>query len=507
MNLRTAADELIKPHEQKIDLRKRSYRTGDIMTLVQEVLETDYDDTEAFAGLFEPTIAGLKQLFDFVDANFQYVEDPDFNQWIQTPSFLWYTKRGDCKSFTVFISSVLRNMGVKHRIRYVGYGSRKYTHVYPVAILKGKQIPLDVVWKKQEGGRFGREKQYTTKKDYQVEGLYKLGTSDSTDVHEFIGQVENSLSQLEMVMADVPDSIIAEGPGDVTTFTKGELDRMIWMDRYNILADQEENPVVADRYRSAAIAMERGKITGIGNVGTDKFGQQVRDILSQAKRNNQMAFAPFQLEIPNPVPAKMKGFFKNVGKWFKKVGDTFAKLFKKFVNWIFKGVGKAMGPYFIYLFANKNRVKSPEIRRRIREQEKTFNWIAKVGRLDKTQLKNTVLNGIKEKTKLTPDQIFKQGGTPEIAGPGFLAGLVGFVIKAIGWVVRTIEKIVGLFKKNKGAAGEIGENNMSDPTLLEEEARLQKEAGGSTDDLNKGGNSAFGIAAFSAIALAISQLA
>jgi len=507
MNLRTAADQLIKPHVQQIDLRKRRYRTGDIIVLVQEVLETDHDDTKAFAELFSPDLEGLKMLFDFVDAHFNYVEDPNFNQWIQTPSFLWYTKRGDCKSYTVFISSVLRNMGIKHRIRYVGYGSSKYTHVYPVALLKGREVPLDVVWKKQEGGPFGQEKPFTKKKDYPVEGLYKLGTSDSTNVHEFIGQVEDAVAEMELALADIPDSIIEDGPGDVTTFTKGELDRFIWQDRYEILADQESNPVAADRYRSAAIAMEQGNIAGIGSVGDDAFGKQVKAILSKANRNNQLAFAPFQLEIPNPIPAKMKGFFKNVGNWFKKVGKAFTRLYKKFVNSIFKGVGKAMGPYFIYLFANKNRVKSPEIRRRIAQQQKTFNWIAKVGRLDHNQLKGTVLNGVKAKTGYTPEQIFKQGGTPEIAGPGFLAGLVGFVIKAIAWVVKTIEKIIGLFKKNKGEAGEIGEKNMSDPTLLEEEARLQKESGGSTDDLNKGGSGAFGIAAFSAIALAISQLA
>ncbi len=140
------------------------------------------------------------------------------------------------------------------------------------------------------------------------------------------------------------------------------------------------------------------------------------------------------------------------------------------------------------------------MRRRIVEQQKTFNWITKVGRLDHNQLKGTVLNGIKDKTGLSPKEIFDQGGTPEIAGAGFLAGLVGFVIKAISWVVKTVEKVVGLFKKNKGEAGEIGEKNMSDPTLLEEEARLQKEAGGGLKDLNTSGGG-FGFAALAALAI------
>lgn len=491
MNLKSAADRLIKPHVQSVDLRKRSYRTLDIITLVQEVLSTDADDTQAFSRQFPHSVAGLRMLFDFVDHHISYIEDPRLNQWVQTPSFLWHTKRGDCKSFTVFISSVLRNMGFRHLIRYVSYGGSNYTHVYPVAIWQGKEIPLDVVWKKQEGGPFGREKSFTKKKDFIVEGLYKLGNvASSDDMRTYMGKVESAVAEMEAYLSEVPDSIIYEGPGDVTTFTKGQLDRHIWADRYQILADQEENGRVAQQYRAAAIAMQEGDIAGIGNIKSSAFGQEVKQILAKSLRENQPAFTPLTLEFPNPFPAEVRGFFKNVGKWFKKVGDSFAKLFKKFVNWIFKGVGKAMGPYFIYLFANKNKVKTPEIRRRIQEQEKTFNWIAKVGRLNHDQLKGTVLNGIKQKTGKSPKEIFQMGEAPEIAG--FLTGLVSIVIKSIGWVIKTIQKIVSLFKKSKTEAGVVNESNASDPTLLEEEARRQKEAGGSTEDLSKEGG--FGLA-------------
>lgn len=499
MNLRAAADMMIKPHVERIDLRKRRFETTEIVALVQEVIDSDHDDTISFSRFFSPTMSGLKLLFDFVNDNFRYVADPDYNQWVQTPSFLWYTKRGDCKSFTVFISSILRNMGVPHNIRYVAYGGSKYTHVYPVALLNGKEIPIDVVWKKQEGGQFGREKNYTIKKDYYVEGLYKLGTTTSTvNVYDYIGKLETTVEQMKLALADVPESIVSDGPGDITTFTKGELDRWIWQERYNIFADQEKDPTVANQYRLAAKAMEQGNIAGIGNIlPEDPFLQQVKFILNEAKQNNQLAFQPFRLEIPNPVPAQMAGFFQDIGKFFKKVGDTFTDLFKQFVNWIFKGVGKSMGPYFIYLFANKNKVKSPEIRRRIDAQQKTFNWIASVGRLNLDQLKGTVLNGIKEQTGMTPGEVFKSGGTPEI---GSITAIVGVVIQSIRWVVQAVEKIVGLFKKNKGEAGEIGEKNMSDTGLLEEEARLQKETGGSTGDLNTRGGG-FGFAALAALAV------
>lgn len=464
----------IKPHEPVVTLKQRQYKTDDIIREVQEVLRTDRDDTAEFSKDIPRTIDGLKMLFDFVFSHFTYVEDPDNNQWVQTPSFLAYTRRGDCKSFTVFISSVLQNMGISHIIRYVAYpGSRAIKHVYPVAILDGREVPMDVVWAKQEGGPFGREKKYSYKKDFKVEGLYKLGTT----AQEYVGQVQTTLEELQSAMADIPDSIVTSGPGDITTFTKGEMDRYIWQERYEIFARQEPDPTRAGQYRAAASAMERGSIAGISGIsGNDPFSIQVQNILAQAQKDTGLAFKPFTIQIPNPViqDAKMNGFLQDVGKFFKKVGDTIADLFKKLVNWIFKGVAQGMGPYFIFLFANKGQVKSPEIKRRIDAQQKTFDWIAKIGRLNKDQLMGAVLNGIKEKTSLTPPQIFTEGGTPEISGL-VLSTVLDKVIQAIGVVIEVIGKIISLFKKNNDA-GDVSKGNMSDVTLLEQEATLQKQA-------------------------------
>lgn len=479
---------LIKPHRETVSLRKRRYNTNDIVGLVQEVLYTDKDDTAKFSQQFSPTVRGMKSLYDFVDYSFKYEEDPSRNQWVQTPSYLMHkTRKGDCKSYTVFISSVLQNMGVPHIIRYVAYGfNRKLVHVYPIAIIGGRKIPLDVVWKKQEGGPFGKEKRFNYKKDFKVEGLYKLGTTAKAVVNK--SDIEAEFRRMEAAMADIPDSIITEGPGDISNFTVGELDRYIWSDRYRAFAKHEANPTVKSKYLDAAVAMERGNIAGIGSLSNDPFGKQVADILAKTKSKTAKAFQGFNISVPTPKDAQIGGFFQNVGKWF-------TNLFKKFVNWIFKGVAKSMGPYFIYLFANKGKIKSPEIRRRIDEQQRTFNWIAKKGRLNTDQLKGAVLNGIKSKTGSTPEEIFLAGDVPEIAGIT-IASVISAVISAIGWVIKTIEKIISLFKENKEEAGQIGKSNMSDPALFEEESKLQKQGQVTNAGAGSGG---VGIAALASL--------
>lgn len=464
----------IKPALDRKDLRKKSFRTNDIIKLVQEVIRTDVDDTEVLARRFTPDRAGFRALFDFVDAHFRYKEDPAGIQWVQSPSYLWKTRVGDCKSYTVFISSVLQNIGVPHLIRYVAYGGRQYRHVYPVALLNGEEIPLDVVWKKQERGPFGKEKRYKKKKDFRVEaGLYKLGNTIGSPFQEeaIIGAMQDNLAEIQAAAASIPNTI-DEGPGDVTEMTAGELDRFIRAGTYRAMADTTEHGGMKGQYLDAARAMEQGDIAGIGSLQNDPFGRQVEQFLAQSYKKNRPAFEPFVVRIPNPVPPQVTGLFSKVGDFIKKVSDTVKNAFKKLVNWVFKGAGMLMGPFFIFRFLKRNKVKSPRIKARLKAQDKSYRWIQRVGKFDDKQLQAVMMNGIIKHTGKTPGQIAAEGGAPAVGA----VPLVPTILKAIGVVVNVIQKIVGIFKKNKNEAGVVDQSTMSDPTLFEEEARLHAAA-------------------------------
>lgn len=463
-------------------LRKTKYRTGDIIDVVQDIVNRYASETAVFSGKFQPTRGGLKKLFNWVDTNFVYREDPPDSQLVQTPAWLNRHKIGDCKSFTVFISSVLQNMGIDHLIRYTAYGTREFRHVYPVAILDGVEIPLDVVWKKQRGGHFGGEKKYTRKKDFKVKGLYQLGSIDGhmTEhrANAIIGQLETTIAELDRHSSTLPS---VDPNDDVTTWTKGDAERAIIAERFRIMSNITKHGGKRGTYADAALALEQGSIAGIGSLKGNPFGKQVEKILQRTVVMTEPAFPPFEISVPTPPEVqnpRIEGLFKKIGKFFKKVGKAIGRLFKKFVNWIFKGAGKAMGPFFIFQFLNKRQIKSPEIKNRIKSQEKSFDFIRRVGKFDKNQLKGLMLNGILEKTGKSPRQIAKEGGVPQI---GAVAALAGIVIKAIGFVVKVIEKVASIFKRRKSDAGVIDESTMSDPSLFAEEARLQKPSSGEGD--------------------------
>lgn len=455
-------------------LRKEDYRTNDIVRVVQDVVEGYAHETRAFSRQFAPTEAGLQRLFNWVERNFTYKEDPAGSQWVQTPAYLNQNRVGDCKSWTAFISSVLQNIGVDHLIRYAAYGTKEFRHVYPVALLGGREIPVDVVYKVQHGGRFGTEKRYTSKKDIKVKaGLYQLGstlTLDNIDLNgseeAIIGQLKDTLAYVEKIDRELP----AINPNtDVTKMTAGELDRWLWADRFDILENVTTNAADKEQYRASAVAMRRGDISGIGSVQNPTLRAAVVDILQKSTAKRRAAFPDFSIAIPTPVG--VGGFFGKIGDFFKKVGNAISDVFKKFVNWVFTGVGKRMGPFFIFsLLKKRNQVKSPEIRSRISAQDKTFNFIQKLGKFDPEQLKGLALNGILEQTGKTPEQLAVEGGAPQIGS------VVAVVVQAITFVVQIAEKIAGIFKKDKSAAGTIDESTMSDPSLFADEAKYHRQA-------------------------------
>lgn len=505
----------VKAPVLRATLKRSTYKTKHIIDEVQEVLYTDRDDTYHYAKKFTATRSGMRQLYNEVFDRITYTEDQRGYQWVQTPSYLWHhTKVGDCKSLAVFISSVLQNMGVAHIIRYVSYDFQGYldgrlTHVYVIAIINGEHIPMDITYGKQDGAAFGEEKPFAHKKDFYMRpGLYKLGSVNSEltiQEKQYLGDVEASLAEMELAMADVPDSIITAGGGDITQMTVGQLDRSIWMDRFLIYARQEANPIRRQKFAAAAAAMSNGSVAGIAGLDNDPLGKQVQQILSASARKGRPAFKQFNLVLGNAPDPAIAGLFRKVGNFFKKVGNKFKDLFKKFVNWIWKGPAKSMGPYFLFLFAKKGKVRSPEMKRRIAAQEKSFKFITKVGKFSESQLKGVMLNGIKSQTGSDTREIFSAAKTNHIGALGaVLAKVAGFVVKAIGWVIKVVQKIVSLFKGKRSDAGQIDEANSSDVRLLAEEARLQAEAearrsGSNTPSGEEGGGSGKAILAALAV--------
>jgi len=170
--------KIAKPNFQNKIIKKRG-NTNDIIQAVLEADKTAYIDTKELSKQFERSPEGLKKLWEYVKYKIKYKEDPKGVQWIQSPARLYASKIGDCKSKTIFVNSILKNLSIPYKIRFISQkqGSSTPTHVYTIANLDGQEIVIDTVYK-----YFNKEPKHTYKQDYTMTEIsYLSGLNDEVE--------------------------------------------------------------------------------------------------------------------------------------------------------------------------------------------------------------------------------------------------------------------------------------------------------------------------------------
>lgn len=158
---------------------KTNGNTEDIVKAVLKADSISKEQTREISKQFKPTPAGLREIWEFVKYNFRYKEDPRGVQWIKSPERLFYEREGDCKSFTIFVNSILKNLNVKHVTRFISQNEDPDpTHVYTVAMLNGKKYIIDTVYHS-----FNAEPNYKYKYDY------KNNNTDMTKISYLSGTI------------------------------------------------------------------------------------------------------------------------------------------------------------------------------------------------------------------------------------------------------------------------------------------------------------------------------
>jgi hypothetical protein len=464
------ANRTIPRPTKGVRLVKENYNLRDIAKLCHRAFLEDAWQVRAFSKAFPPTRAGLRALFNFVDENFEYVEDRGYTprgkevpvQAVQSPSAMWHTTRqGDCKSFTVFIAATVHNMGLPVILRLVGYGSKYEKHIYPVALLNGQEIPLDVVYKKQQNGPFGSEKLPMDKIQDIVEkaGLYKVGKM-APQVTE--ADLQAALNNINAVADSIPNYVDAYG-GDITSMSAGEFD-----------------------------AWQLGR-------ALDANGQSMRALPADAQQkvarhianNRQAAFRPVKVAVPVPAGTEVSGV-KDV---LDKIADAIKKALKKFVNVFHKEDTKKIAPFFLYLFLTPAQLAKarPQVRKRHAKQSAILDNMVRKGLGSRSQILASMATNFKKQYGVTPQVVLatainrrkKMGAVGAEAAAGGGAGGTAeaqLALKAIDTLDKNKEKIVeavrkvwnilkAIFKKKDKAdeAAEADSNaaNASDLSLLE----------------------------------------
>lgn len=161
-----AAKHIIKasPRDKRV-----IYRQGNTADIIRTIM---YADTQS-AQYIQPGAAAylkgkndretLRNIYDFVKNNLRYQPDRPGHEIIRSPAYLYDTRTGDCKSFSIAIGALCRAMGIPYRFRFSAMSPNlEFHHVYVMATDRqtGKDIAMDAVYKE-----FNKQPQHEKRKD------------------------------------------------------------------------------------------------------------------------------------------------------------------------------------------------------------------------------------------------------------------------------------------------------------------------------------------------------
>ncbi len=142
-----------------------------------------------------------KNVWNFVYNNIQYSEDKIGVEQLRTPIKSWRDRKEgvDCDCMSIFIATILENLGIKYIYRITKYNNNsQYQHVYIVALDENnKEIIIDTVLHK-----FNQEQPYTGKKDYSMKGIpiqLLNGTANNISVSNKIDIIDNEIYELMLI--------------------------------------------------------------------------------------------------------------------------------------------------------------------------------------------------------------------------------------------------------------------------------------------------------------------
>lgn len=158
-------------------LIKNNALLEDTIDLMKKVTGETLEDTAALAALLKDSDdkKTCKNVWNFCFNHIQYKEDKKGVEQVRRPSRSWADRKTgvDCDCLSVFIGSILINLGIPYSIRLTRYKQPHFEHVYPIAHLEQEDIIMDAV---VHG--FNYEIDYSAKKDIAMNLEYLNGVED-----------------------------------------------------------------------------------------------------------------------------------------------------------------------------------------------------------------------------------------------------------------------------------------------------------------------------------------
>ncbi|WP_345372488.1 hypothetical protein [Algivirga pacifica] len=147
--------EHLFPKPNKLDpYLKYNGDTYDTIAFMEDIVRKTLPDTKGIATVLQGDSLRKtsKNIFDFIYRHIQYKPDKATEEELRRPARSWADRKTgvDCDCYSIFISSILHNLGIPHAFRKTKYYGRSYfQHIY-------------VIVPKQEGLSLNKRENYIT---------------------------------------------------------------------------------------------------------------------------------------------------------------------------------------------------------------------------------------------------------------------------------------------------------------------------------------------------------
>ncbi|MES2773387.1 MAG: transglutaminase-like domain-containing protein [Bacteroidota bacterium] len=402
-NYPTHLIEAPRPEDDKV-----TYENGNTDDIIKTVLFGDTRCafyTKKFAKAFrgKQLLDTCRNIWEFVKQEIPYKLDPGGHQYIKSPGRLWQEKSGDCKSFSVFTASILKNLGIEYGYRFASYKTDDPTptHVYIYVPVEGAEIIIDAVW----NGPFNTQKKFDHKQDHLMAKIAYLGSTG-------IGN-----SAIGAIQPSPPNP------------NRG---RLVIGKHYDQITDGELSLLLARQ----KIEIDQDNARHLGSTHKDQGYQRMLDVVNHALNHidnpdviNGLGDHFLGSAGPDEI-GKLK-----IGKFFKKVGEGIKKVTKavtKVATLPMRLLGKAAmeiwlpkaAPAFLYIFTADAIVsKLPDKMKRKRDKAvKLKDFICKTLGMKEPHFMGIIRNNLTKRFKQSPeahlaDQL-KKAGISGLSGVG-----------------------------------------------------------------------------------------
>jgi len=171
---------------------KKGASVSDTVKFIPKVVKDTLEQTKEIAEVLRGSSLSetCNNIWNFVYEHINYHKDEDGLEQIRSPARTWHDRlRGvDCDCYTVFISSILTNLKIPHRLRIARYKKDYFQHIYPIVPrANGKYVTIDCVVE-----HFNYEEPYTEIKDTTMDLQYLSGLDEPTtaDEQNLLGEEE-----------------------------------------------------------------------------------------------------------------------------------------------------------------------------------------------------------------------------------------------------------------------------------------------------------------------------